>query len=398
MKPLNIFIVVLLIIFGACNSSPKGFVIRGSFPGLQDGMICSLRNIEEDKILAIDTVKNGGFELSGYAAHPAGSEIVFSNKPLIDTTKEESSEWFVTFLLDNSEMTLEVEHIDSLYCFYPDRNWKPLLLGGQLQTDYNDYLVQAHALEFLVDSLDGLLIWLSKDDYTPEAYDKRYMELQLAYDKAKARLDSCKMNFIREHPKSFLSLRFIVLRFYQGFDYTQEEVEELIRIGEGIPDSLEQIRFREMAEKAKKSYKGIKHADIELELPSGDVAKISELLPQSKYILLDFWASWCGPCRAAIPNVKALYEKYDRSQLNVLSVSLDANRADWEQAMKEENMPWKQAWAGEGEMRDDVYRNYNISNIPCLILIDSDGRVLLSTYKMDLIRLTLKQLLENEIN
>lgn len=395
MSVLRTFIVALLMTLGACNSGPKGFVIRGSFPGLQDGMICSLRNMEEDKILAVDTVKNGGFELSGYIAHPAGSEIVFSNKPLIDTTQEESSEWFVTFFLDNSEMKLEVEHIDSLYCFYPDWNWKPRVIGGQLQTDYNDYLLQAHALEFLVDSLDGLLVWLSKDDYTPEAYDKRYMELQLAYDKAKDRLDSCKMNFIREHPKSFLSLRFIVLRFYEGFDYTLEEVEELIRIGEGIPDSLEQIRFREMAEKAKKSYKRIKYADLELELPAGDLARISELLPKSKYVLLDFWASWCGPCRAAIPNVKALYEKYDRSQLNVLSVSLDKNRADWEQAMEEENMPWKQAWAGEGGMRNDVSQNYNISSIPCLILIDSDGRVLLSTYKMDLVRLTLEKLLGN---
>ena len=96
---------------------------------------------------------------------------------------------------------------------------------------------------------------------------------------------------------------------------------------------------------------------------------------KGKYLLIDFWASWCGPCRAAIPKVKQLYSEYKDKGLDVLSVSIDDDKAAWKKAMKEENMPWEQL------LSPDKYKTmeqFQFSGIPTIYLIDPSGRIIKS--------------------
>ncbi|UYQ95458.1 TlpA family protein disulfide reductase [Chitinophaga horti] len=93
---------------------------------------------------------------------------------------------------------------------------------------------------------------------------------------------------------------------------------------------------------------------------------------QGKYVLVDFWASWCGPCRQAIPKVKELYTQYKAKGLEVVSVSIDDNKKAWEKAMGEEKMPWEQLLS---DNKEKTMQEFQFSGIPTLYLIDREGKI-----------------------
>lgn len=88
---------------------------------------------------------------------------------------------------------------------------------------------------------------------------------------------------------------------------------------------------------------------------------------------MDFWASWCGPCRQEIPNLKEDYKEFSNKDVVFLSVSIDKDGAAWRKAMKEENMPWTQVNAPKAGK--DVMKQYQFSGIPYILVIDKEGRI-----------------------
>lgn len=94
---------------------------------------------------------------------------------------------------------------------------------------------------------------------------------------------------------------------------------------------------------------------------------------KGKYLIIDFWASWCGPCRAEIPHLKEVYKKYKNKGLEILAVSVDAKEADWKKAMAEEKMAWPQINAKESK---PVMASYLFSGIPYLVVVDKEGNII----------------------
>ncbi|MEJ2879799.1 TlpA family protein disulfide reductase [Pedobacter sp. GR22-6] len=94
---------------------------------------------------------------------------------------------------------------------------------------------------------------------------------------------------------------------------------------------------------------------------------------KGKYVLIDFWASWCGPCRKAIPEIKELYAAYKNKGFDVLSVSVDTDNAAWRKAMDEEQMPWAQVISPD---KNKTLADFMITGIPTLYLIDREGKII----------------------
>ena len=103
----------------------------------------------------------------------------------------------------------------------------------------------------------------------------------------------------------------------------------------------------------------------------GKTVNIKKL--KGKIIVLDFWASWCGPCRKEIPNVKKVYAEYKDKGIQFLSVSIDAKKEAWTKALKEEQMPWMQGWTPDAGK--SVMNTYQFGGIPFIILIDKEGNI-----------------------
>lgn len=117
--------------------------------------------------------------------------------------------------------------------------------------------------------------------------------------------------------------------------------------------------------------------EITMTSPKGKKIKLSKL--RGKMVLIDFWASWCGPCRQEMPNVVEAYQKYRKKKFKngkgftVFSVSLDREPSDWKQAIKSENMVWKYHGIDKENAISDLY---GVSSIPSAFLIDAEGNII----------------------
>jgi peroxiredoxin len=117
--------------------------------------------------------------------------------------------------------------------------------------------------------------------------------------------------------------------------------------------------------------------DVELVNLKGEKCKFSSL--RGQYVLVDFWASWCGPCRKELPNVKKLYAKYHCAGLQVVGVSIDDNTEKWETAVKEEGLMYTQ-WRDPNKQS---LKLYNFNGIPFIILLGPDGKILAKNLRGD---------------
>ncbi len=134
------------------------------------------------------------------------------------------------------------------------------------------------------------------------------------------------------------------------------------------------IKLREALAVEAKTAEGQPITDFTMPDPKGKDVSLSQFIKKNKLTLVDFWASWCGPCRKAIPGVKALYEKYRKQGFGVVGVSFDSKKEAWVKAIKDLDLPWPQISDLKGWdcAASDLY---NIKAIPFTLLVTKDGTI-----------------------
>ena len=113
--------------------------------------------------------------------------------------------------------------------------------------------------------------------------------------------------------------------------------------------------------------------EISLDTPDGEKLSLSDL--KGKYVLVDFWASWCKPCRLENPNVVRAYNKYKDKGFEILGVSLDRNRDRWLQAIAADGLTWKHV-SDLKYFQSKAAVDYGVSAIPFTVLVDKDGKII----------------------
>jgi thiol-disulfide isomerase/thioredoxin len=111
-----------------------------------------------------------------------------------------------------------------------------------------------------------------------------------------------------------------------------------------------------------------------------------------KVTLIDFWASWCAPCREENPNVVAIYNEFHSKGLNIISVSLDKDAIKWKEAIAKDKLTWTQV-SNLKEMNDPIALQYNITQIPTTYLLDSNGKIVAIDLYGDRLKIKIKELL-----
>ena len=145
---------------------------------------------------------------------------------------------------------------------------------------------------------------------------------------------------------------------------------------------------RLMRSELDKMFVGKKAPDFVLEDANGKEHSLKQLLEGHQYLLVDFWASWCAPCRKGIPEMKEFAKKYAGKGMAVLSISVDKDRDAWLKALEEEQMPWTNLWDDVG-----IKTRYGVKGIPSVFLIQADGTVLFEKLYGDDIRQQLIKIL-----
>jgi peroxiredoxin len=136
---------------------------------------------------------------------------------------------------------------------------------------------------------------------------------------------------------------------------------------------------------------GSKAPDISLPNAKGDIVKLSSL--RGKVVLLDFWASWCGPCRQSNRKMGPLYKQYKDKGLEVYAVSIDGNKNAWSNAVQQDKMDWLQVIDVKAERGNELTHTWNLQYIPSTFLIDKEGKIVAVGPEKDELETWLKRLL-----
>ena len=114
--------------------------------------------------------------------------------------------------------------------------------------------------------------------------------------------------------------------------------------------------------------------DFQITLTDGSSARLSDT--KGKYTLLQFWGSWCGPCRAENPYLAALYRKYHDRGFEIISVALEQNPRNWQRAIAEDGMIWRYHGMESADFGGPIAHQYNIHSIPAIFLINPEGKIM----------------------
>ena len=176
--------------------------------------------------------------------------------------------------------------------------------------------------------------------------------------------DSFRDDYIKAHPDSFVT-HYILDGVKQ--DYPTDQLKEMVAAF--TTESIYKADLNDYIAKQERLDVGQPFIDFTLQTNKGTELVLSELIPQNKLTLVDFWASWCGPCRHENPVVKAAYEQFHELGFDVVGVSVDQDEAKWLEAVEEDQLPWTQVRDSENKASEA----YMIYYIPSNFLFDQNG-------------------------
>jgi peroxiredoxin len=330
-------------------SSPAKMFLTYTFPG---------------KKTAIDsaTIENGYFEFYGSLEIPVNASLIL---------KKTSAKIALSRITEENQLQLYLE-TGVISINGGDSLSTSTIRGGDLNRDYAKYM---QGIKPVVDNLKLVLKAFSQDHtITSDQATKKIDSLMPVYDESH-------QDFIEGHLGSPVSV--YVLESLIANDKNLNEASDLFaRLSDNTKGSARAISFKETLEKKKKAFYSQKPTNIGdlapyFEQPDISGKKVTLSQFKGKYLFLDFWASWCKPCRAENPNLVKAYEKFKQKGLEIMSVSLDgiAQKKAWLNAIRIDGLTWLQvsdlkAWENSAALI------YGVKAIPENYLIDPSGKII----------------------
>lgn len=354
----NYYIILLCIIcFISCTTTKKEYKITGEVPTSWE--MDSIFLYDGAKVINKSAVVDGKFEIKGHT--DVIKHLVLGNMKIGFNT---------SIILENMDYKLSV------------RIQRGIIEGGNIQKIMFGYMNDKEYVEMDKDLQNFLINEFNKIDVTDE--DALEKMRPILYEKEDKLMDYANNQYKKIIDGNYptIAKAFALMECYDWEAYGIEKREKMLveyqnEIGnnEGIAQYLKLLREEKEAQEITKSVAiGKDFKDFIAKDKNGKEIKFSDIVKKNKFTMLELWASWCGPCRAEIPNLKENYAKYKKYGFEIFSVSLDKKENAWLKACEEEEMNWT-------SVRDElefsgVAKMYGVRGIPASFLIDKNGKII----------------------
>jgi thiol-disulfide isomerase/thioredoxin len=346
----------LLPLFFACNdsSSDSSYKITGQVSSnSMNGQTVYLENylwymqLSDRKILDSAVINGKQFEFKGKA----------------------DSSYMALITLNNNHLTTVFIETGNIKVDISDDPNKSVVTGTKLNNLFKSY---GEMIAPIKNKLDELIQYARSQKVTDELQN----EIEEKYNDITKEMLQVSINFLNKNPETIFSAYLLMSIIAQGIDEeiiqnAYDKFDEKVKhsaLGNQIRKEIEKMKVKEIAT-------GELFRDLTLKTPDDKDISISDYVGKNKYVLLDFWASWCGPCRSENPNIVSLYNEYKDKGFEIVGVSMDSDKNSWIKGIKDDGITWPQmsdlkGWDSEAAMK------YKIRGIPFTVLLDKEGKVI----------------------
>ena len=359
MRKLLLSIVAASMTLAACNAQ-SGYKVTGTVEGMPDGkaIIATVNGSSLDTLAKAD-VKNGSFEFTGNVSEPTGAYIMVIGQ-----------RGAIPFMLENANITVNAGQAGLT------------VTGSEGQKIYDQFMAintttQQEAMKL-------------QQEYQAANGDQAKMQaVQEAYAKLMTDAQAKETELIKAHPDSYVST-FVIVSSMGQMEYEQLK-ERYNLLGEKAKASAQGKAIAAQIAKLESTAIGQIAPNFTITTPEGESISLYDI--KGKVKLIDFWASWCGPCRGENPHVVEIYKEYHPKGLEIFGVSLDNNKEAWVKAIADDGLVWKHGSDLKG-WQSAPAQLYSVSGIPHTVLLDENNKIIAKNLRGDELKQKIAELLK----